>query len=52
MSEFFAMGGYAAFVWSAWGVSALSLAGLAVYAAAERRSVRNRLARLQEDEEA
>ena len=35
MSEFFAMGGYALFVWSAYGLSAIVL-GLNVVAALER----------------
>ncbi len=30
MSEYFAMGGYAAYVWPAYGVSALALIALAV----------------------
>lgn len=50
MSEFLAMGGYAAFVWSAWGLSALAVAGLVVFALMERGAARERLRRLEEDE--
>lgn len=31
MAEWFAMGGYAGFVWPAWGVSAVALVGLAIW---------------------
>ena len=44
------MGGYAAFVWPAWGLSALAIAGLVAYALAERRGAAERLRRLEEDE--
>lgn len=50
MSEFLAMGGYAAFVWPAWGISAAALAGLVVFALAERRIAAERLRRLERDE--
>ena len=50
MSEFLAMGGYAAFVWPAWGLSVLALAGLVVFALAERRVAAERLRRLEQDE--
>lgn len=50
MSEFMAMGGYAAFVWSAWGISALAVIGLILFAILERSAVRERLRRLEEDE--
>ena len=50
MSEFFAMGGYAFFVWSAWGLSAAVLAGLAAIAVIERRKAEQRLRTLQEEE--
>ena len=50
MSEFLAMGGYAAFVWPAWGISAAALGGLVVFALAERRAAAERLRRLERDE--
>ncbi len=50
MSEFFAMGGYAVWVWSAWGLSAAALIGLVGFALAERRAVAERLRRLEADE--
>ncbi|GLK52754.1 heme exporter protein CcmD [Maricaulis virginensis] len=50
MSEFFAMGGYAAFIWPAWGLSALALAALVVLALLERRAATGRLRRLENDE--
>lgn len=50
MTGFFAMGGYAAFVWPAWGISAAALAGLVVFALLERRAARERLRRLEDDE--
>ena len=50
MSEFFAMGGYAAFIWPAWGLSALALAALVVLAPLERRAATGRLRRLENDE--
>ena len=50
MSEFLAMGGYAAFVWPAWGISAAALVGLVVFALAERRAAAERLRRLERDE--
>ncbi len=50
MSEFLTMGGYAAFVWPAWGLSAAALAGLVVFAFLERRAAAECLRRLEEDE--
>ena len=50
MSDFFAMGGYAVWVWSAWGLSAAALIGLVVAALAERRAASDRLRRLENDE--
>lgn len=50
MSEFLTMGGYAAFVWPAWGLSAAALAGLVVSALLERRAAAERLRQLEEDE--
>ncbi len=40
MAEFFAMGGYAAFVWSAYGVTALVLAGLGLATVLSARRAR------------
>lgn len=50
MSEFFAMGGYAVWVWSSWGVSALAIFGLIGFAFLERQRARARLKELEEDE--
>lgn len=50
MSEFFAMGGYAVWIWSAWGLSAAALTGLVVFALAERRAAAEHLRRLETDE--
>jgi heme exporter protein D len=50
MSEFLSMGGYAVWVWSAWGLSAAALAGLVVVALIERRAATERLRRLENDE--
>ena len=44
MSEFFSMGGYAVFVWSAYGISALVLIGILVATLARLKAVRRRLA--------
>lgn len=43
MAEFFNMGGYAGYVWPAYGVSALALIGLGVYVISRGRSARRRL---------
>jgi heme exporter protein D len=43
MSEFFAMGGYAAYVWSAYGATAIVLAGLALASGAAARRARREL---------
>jgi heme exporter protein D len=48
MAEFFAMGGYAAYVWSAYGAAVLMLTGLAVATLAQRRGSRRNLERLQQ----
>ena len=45
MSEFLAMDGYAAFIWPAYGLTALGVAGLALFILSERRAARARLAR-------
>tara|TARA_R110002124_G_scaffold88995_2_gene227950 strand:+ start:343 stop:498 length:156 start_codon:yes stop_codon:yes gene_type:complete len=50
MTEFFAMGGYAVWVWSAWGLSAAALIALVVTALAERQAAAERLRRLETDE--
>lgn len=50
MAEFFAMGGYAIYVWSAWGASALAIFGLIGFAFLERRAAEDRLRALEEDE--
>ena len=47
MSAFFAMGGYAAYVWPAYGVSLLGLAGAVVWTFWEWRRVQARLAQLE-----
>ncbi|MEX0645918.1 MAG: heme exporter protein CcmD [Parvularculaceae bacterium] len=46
MNEFLAMGGYAAYVWPAYGVSALAILGLAVAIWRRGRSLRKRLDKL------
>ncbi len=46
-SSFFAMGGYAAFVWPAFGVSAAVLLGLWLESLTRLRGSQRRLARLQ-----
>ena len=46
-SSFFAMGGYAAFVWPAFGVSAAVLLGLWLESLTRLRASQRRLARLQ-----
>ncbi|BDX01021.1 heme exporter protein CcmD [Maricaulis maris] len=50
MTEFFAMGGYAAYVWPTWAVSAAVLVALVVHALLERRAAREALRRLETDE--
>lgn len=47
MSEFLSMGGYAAFVWPSYGLTALVMAGLAVWAWRSQRAARARVARLE-----
>lgn len=39
LDAFFAMGGYGAYVWSAWAVTALALVGSVVHARVERRAL-------------
>ncbi len=47
MTEFFAMGGYAAYVWWSYGITAAILVGLAVVTIKRGRSRRAELADLQ-----
>lgn len=46
MEQFFNMGGYAAFVWPAYGLSAIALAGLAAFNWRRGRRLRQRLRQL------
>ncbi|MBI1366409.1 MAG: heme exporter protein CcmD [Alphaproteobacteria bacterium] len=46
MEQFFNMGGYAAFVWPAYGLSAIALAGLAAFIWRRGRRLRQRLRQL------
>lgn len=46
MSDFFAMGGYAAYVWPAYGASVLVLAGMALYVWRRGRALKVRLLKL------
>ena len=46
MSQFFEMGGYGAFVWSAWAATALILGGLLVVTLISRARVQRQLERL------
>lgn len=50
MIEFFAMGGHGAYVWSAYGVSALALAIAGIWPLAALRSTTRRLRRRMEHE--
>ena len=50
MSEFWAMDGYAAYVWSAWGISAFTLIALAFWSLRERSAAKARLQQLEDDE--
>jgi heme exporter protein CcmD len=50
MSDFFAMDGYAFFIWASWGVSAAALLGLFLWVLMERRAANQRLHQLEEDE--
>ena len=43
MTEFLAMGGYAAYVWTAYGAAVVVLVGLTVATLAQRRSSRRNL---------
>jgi heme exporter protein D len=48
MMQFLAMGGYAAYVWTAYGAAVVVLAGLVVATLARRRSSRRSLAALEQ----
>jgi heme exporter protein D len=48
MAGFLAMGGYAAFVWSAYGLTALVLAALALVSITAERRTRARLAAVEQ----
>lgn len=47
MTEFFAMGGHALFVWGAWGLTALGVAALVALTLVRRKAARDLFARLQ-----
>ena len=47
MTEFFEMGGYAAYVWPAYGAFALILGGLAVWGVRRNRAVRETLEQIE-----
>ena len=49
MSSFFAMGGYAAFIWPAYGISALALAGMIGQCIAAWRAAKRRLEELERE---
>ncbi|MGO1076138.1 heme exporter protein CcmD [Inquilinus sp. CA228] len=48
MTEFFAMGGYALYVWTAYGAALVVLVGLTVATLARRRSSRRSLEALEQ----
>ncbi len=52
MSAFFAMGGYAAFIWPAYAVSVLVMAGLAAQSALDLRTQRRLVNELEAGERA
>ena len=47
MNEFFAMGGYGAFIWPAYGVSALAIGGAIIWTLVSWRRAKARLAALE-----
>lgn len=49
MSSFFAMGGYGAFIWPAYGISLLALAAMVWQSWSAWRAAKKRLAGLEED---
>ncbi|HXE16468.1 MAG TPA: heme exporter protein CcmD [Stellaceae bacterium] len=50
VDHFLAMGGYAVFVWPAYGVALVVMAGLAIHGVAAYRRRRRELARLEREE--
>ena len=50
LSHWLAMGGYAAYVWPAYGVAAVVIGGLALVSILSARAARRELLRLQPDE--
>ena len=51
MTSFFAMGGYGAFIWPAYGVSLLGLVAMVCQCWAAWRAAQKRLAALEEDKQ-
>lgn len=51
MAHFFAMGGYAAFVWPAYGVSLVGVAGVVIFTLRGYGRAKRRLAELENDEQ-
>jgi heme exporter protein D len=49
MTSFFAMGGYAAFIWPAYGVSAVALVGMIWQSVAAWRAAKRRLEDLERE---
>lgn len=49
MSEFFAMGGYAAYVWPAYIIAAATIGGMAIRTVTQWRRARDRLRALEAD---
>lgn len=49
MNEFFAMGGYAAYVWPSYVIAALAIGGMAIQTIREWRRARDRLRALEAD---
>ena len=49
MSDFLSMGGYAGFVWTAYGASAVVLGGLVFWVRARARRAKRRLAAVQDE---
>ena len=49
MNNFFAMGGYAAFIWSAYGVSVLALVAMVWQSVAAWRAAKKRLEALERE---
>ena len=51
MAEFFAMGGYAAFVWSSFGIAFIALLLTFIYPMIQRRNIINEIKKSQERKE-